>query len=427
MGGLGSDDRKEFDDGFDHRTITNGAGLPMARCVRYSRDLRTIMPNIRRSFGSKASSSRASGQFLPEPYKAPSWARSLQSVPEFRLRLGQFPTPIHRWLIPGAPQGTEVYIKREDWSGMDLGGNKVRKLEFLLADALSRECETVITIGGTQSNHCRSTAVASRLLGMDPHVILRRDGGDQDGGWDGNMLFMRLCDTDIHLVSRQEYGREGSDALLSTLSERLERDGRRPYSIPVGGSNALGTWGYVEFVEELLEQSRGLTGNKDGFFFDKIVLATGSGGTAAGIALGVDMCGIRGCTVDAYGVCDSPSYFYDQAAQITSDMGHSLGTAETISAGNLLRVTQAKGRGYAVSTPCELETVARIAGATGVSLDPVYSGKAVNAMLGSMRDSPDEWKDKRVLFVHTGGFIGMHAKIAQLKGIHNAGRVHNLL
>ena len=243
------------------------------------------------------------------PYTPPRFAQRLKPHPSSRCNLGQFPTPLHPFKLAGtcgipADVLGGMYIKRDDLTGMQLSGNKVRKLEFLLAEALERGCDSVITIGGIQSNHCRATAVAAKYVGLDPFLILRnsRTAADADPGLVGNLLVERLVGASIRQVTKEEYTRIGSLALLAQLERELVAEGRKPYVIPVGGSNALGTWGYLEFVRELRDQIEG-TG------VDDIVMACGSGGTTAGIALGCDLADL-GVAVHGYGVCDDPGYFY---------------------------------------------------------------------------------------------------------------------
>ncbi|KAL2478855.1 Bifunctional D-cysteine desulfhydrase/1-aminocyclopropane-1-carboxylate deaminase [Forsythia ovata] len=179
-----------------------------------------------------------------KPYVPPSWASHLNPIPSHIFSLGHFPTPIHKWNLPNLPKGTEVYIKRDDLSGMQLSGNKVRKLEFLLADAVAQGADCIITIGGIQSNHCRATAVAAKYLNLDCYVILRTSKVlmDKDPGLTGNLLVERLVGAHIDLVSKEEYSKVGSVALTDILKAKLLNEGRKPYVIPVGGSNSLGTW-----------------------------------------------------------------------------------------------------------------------------------------------------------------------------------------
>ncbi len=178
---------------------------------------------------------------VERPYRVPKWCDGvLPPPPHGRMRLGLFPTPVHRWHLPRLPQANDlqVFIKRDDLSGMQLSGNKVRKLEFLLAEAKANGHDCVITIGGVQSNHCRATAVASRYAGLDCHLILRnsRAAVDADPGLTGNLLVERLVGATVRQVSKEEYTRVGSVELCKQLSQDLsEREGLKPYVIPVGG------------------------------------------------------------------------------------------------------------------------------------------------------------------------------------------------
>ncbi|KAL6784352.1 hypothetical protein ACKKBG_A05805 [Auxenochlorella protothecoides x Auxenochlorella symbiontica] len=293
-----------------------------------------------------------------EAYTPPSWAAHLPNPPTQRLRLAVTPSLLHPWPLPGLPPGLELFIKRDDLTGMQLSGNKVRKLEFLLAKAKAEGHDSVITIGGIQSNHARATAVAARYCGLDSHLILRtsRLAADSDPGLVGNLLVERLVGAHIHTVTKEEYAAAGSRALTAQLERQLRGQGTNPYVIPVGGSNGLGTWGYLSFVEELRGQAADL-GLTD------IVLACGSGSTAAGIALGSHLAGL-GVRVHGYAVCDSEDYFY----AFIDDLLDQVAPAEArggAGARDLIRIAEAKGVGYGISTDEELATVLDAAQATG--------------------------------------------------------------
>jgi len=311
------------------------------------------------------------------------------------------------------PKGCEVYIKRDDLTGMQLSGNKVRKLEFLLAEAKAKGCDTIITIGGIQSNHCRATAVAARYVGLDTYLILRNSRAevDKDPGLVGNLLVERLVGANIVQVTKEEYTRIGSVELCRQLEQRLKEEGRKPYVIPVGGSNALGSWGYLNFVQEVSEQMEQMSTN-----FTDLVMACGSGGTTAGIGLGCHLAGLQ-TKIHAYGVCDTPQYFYEYCQELLDHMGGSRDALQGTGAEDLFEAIQAKGSGYAISTKEELACVKEVAERTGIVLDPVYSGKALHRFLLDLASKPAEWENKRVLFLHTGGLLGMYDKSDQLLSI----------
>ncbi|CAM6104479.1 unnamed protein product [Calypogeia fissa] len=347
--------------------------------------------------------------FTTEAYVPPAWASHLHPIPPSFTSLGIFPTPIHRWNLPGLPSGTEVWVKRDDLTGMQLSGNKVRKLEFLIADAKAQGADCVVTVGGIQSNHCRATAVAARYVGLDSYLILRtsRTVVDEDPGLTGNLLVERMIGANIELVTKEEYMKLGSVTLGNILLEKLKSEGRKPYFIPVGGSNSLGTWGYIEGIREIEQQLQ--EGKVKGVsHFDDIVMACGSGGTTAGLGLGSHLSSLKS-KVHAFAVCDDETYFYDFTKGLLD------GLAAGVSSRDVVEVKLAKGQGYAISTAEELEVVKDVAEATGVILDPVYSGKAVVGLLKDFKERPSYWEGRKVLFVHTGGLLGMFDKVDQLQ------------
>jgi D-cysteine desulfhydrase len=286
-----------------------------------------------------------------------------------------------------------------------------------MSKAKEKGHDSVITIGGIQSNHCRATAVAASYLGLKSHLILRmsRNEAEKDPRLTGNLLVSRMLGTSIHKVTKEEYVREGSVKLCEVLEARLESQGKRPYVIPVGGSNSLGTWGYLEAMREVQEQSIAAF-STDGYFTD-IAMACGSGGTSAGIALGARLSGMNQ-RVHAFAVCDDEDYFYSFTDGLITGLYESSVARDAIPLSrSLMRVSMAKGSGYAVSTREELEFVKSIAEATGVILDPVYSGKALFKMMNEIKANPEEWEGRKVLFFHTGGLLGLWDKEDQLMEI----------
>lgn len=289
---------------------------------------------------------------------------------------------------------------------MQLSGNKVRKLEFLLADAVAQGADCIITIGGIQSNHCRATAVAAKYLNLDCHLILRTSKVlvDKDPGLTGNLLVERLAGAHVQLMSKEEYAKLGSVTLTEILKEKLLKEGRKPYVVPVGGSNSLGTWGYIEAIREIEQQVHNAGGR---IKFDDVVVACGSGGTIAGLSLGSWLSTMK-MKVHAFSVCDEPNYFYD-FVQVLLD-----GIQAGVLSRDIVDIHNAKGLGYAMSTAEELNFVKEVATATGVVLDPVYSGKAAYRMMRDMAENPMKWEGRRVLFVHTGGLLGLFDKVDEM-------------
>lgn len=311
-----------------------------------------------------------------------------------------------------------------------MGGNKIRKLEFLLADAIKSDCDCVVTIGDEQSNHCRATASASRVVGMEPHLILRSSKDAADLGLVGNVLFDRVVGSQIYTCTPGEYGRIGSDELVSRLCQHLRKVDKKPYAIPVGGSNGLGSWGYINGVYELIAQWQTLLNDMSpgstAKSLDHIVFACGSGGTAAGISLGIALAtasytNVFGTKpmVHAIGVCDDEEYFYRFVSKIADQMGFLLpqsGKFESTEAfiRHHLKVHQGKGLGYARSTPEELDFVVQFARRTGIVLDPVYTGKALKNFFNFVEEHPNDFLGKTILFWHTGGGLGLFGKSSDL-------------
>lgn len=354
-----------------------------------------------------------------EVYTVPGWAAELRPPPAGRIPLGNLVTPIRRFAAPVLVEecGLDVWVKRDDATGFDVSGNKVRKLEFLLADAVSKGAARVVTIGGLKSNHCRATAVSASQIGLEPHVILRHPDPAADPGLDGNLGQARLAGARVRLVQPELYTRVGSDALVAELCARLDADTGNhgvSYPIPVGGSNWLGTWGYLQMVDEMLGQYAASAGQL-GALPDHIVVACGSGGTLAGIGLGVRLARLP-IRVTGVGVCDSPDYFYDQITAIATDLGVDLRAHGPVE--SWLSLIDGKGAGYSISTDAELGYIAETARRTGVVFDGAYSGKALYAFAQHARGHPDIYRrGQKLLFVHTGGGIsvgGLHDRFNAL-------------
>jgi D-cysteine desulfhydrase len=344
-----------------------------------------------------------------------------------RVHLVHGPTPLVRRAQLDGLLGVKLWIKRDDASGGAESGNKVRKLEFLLADALAKGCDTVLTCGGIQSNHARATAIACAQLGLRCALYLRHPegapggSGGADGGplgtrgdpthvatrrelpTTGNVLLDRLAGAEVHFVTRDEYAQRG--AVLESEAQRVERAGGKPYVIPEGGSNGLGALGYVEAMRELRAQmDLGIADAREPF--DEIVHACGSGGTAAGIALGAARHDVAR-RVRAVAVCDDAAYFERVVERIVRE---ARGYDPELGDPAALAVDEgSRGPGYAVMSEDQKKLLARVARASGVILDPVYTGKAMHA-LAEAAARGEIAKGARVLFVHTGGLPGLLAQ-----------------
>jgi len=217
------------------------------------------------------------------PYTPPPWTSHLNIIPKSKLNFLPFETPIYPWNLPQLSQinnNSKIYIKRDDFTGIETSGNKIRKLEFLLADAIEKGCDCVITIGALQSNHCRSTAAAAARVGLDCYLCLRHIPPIT---LESNYLLSRLCGAHIILFTPnmpKQLG--GNNKLLQIIKKQLEQQGKKPYVIPLGGSSALGSWGYIQATQEILQQIE-----KEKLKIDDLVVTAGSGGTLAGLAVGL--------------------------------------------------------------------------------------------------------------------------------------------
>ena len=312
-------------------------------------------------------------------YNPPSWISEFipqQFIPSTRINLGQLPTPIHRLNKQTLSGPYELWLKRDDLSSFDLTGNKVRKLEFLLADASQKGHDSVITIGGLQSNHARATAVAAKQIGLEPHLILRTPESPSDIDLTGNLLFNRLVGAHIHTVTPSIYAQIGSKSLTKQLQTQLITEkGLNPYIIPVGGSNNIGLFGYLECVHEILTSAA----SGETPFFDHIVFACGSGGTAMGLSLGFRLYELSTYykqlvnkhiipQIHAINVCDSPEYFYSHIEELTGELQLDIMTKKLGPIRSRLTVSSGVGVGYARSTDEELSFIRDFASTYGILL-----------------------------------------------------------
>ena len=311
--------------------------------------------------------------------------REIDSFP--RVSLGVFPTPIHKLENISRLLGTNIYIKRDDLTGLGLGGNKTRKLEFLLADAKERGAEIVFTTGGAQSNHAMLTAAAAGKLGMKAILILKKRGVT---GRLGNQLLEHLMGTDVRFVDTDDY------ADIYAEMDRVGRELGRPYyKIPCGGSNALGALGYVACAKEIRDQ---------GMHFDHLICAEGSGGTMAGVALGAKLF-LPGTTVHGMMVDTDP--FDEITPALMRETAELLEISPEITPQDY-PLRDMCGPGYAIASEAGNAAVSLMAAREGIFLDPVYTGKAFAGLLELAKEGAFAGTDN-ILFLHSGGAGGLFA------------------
>jgi D-cysteine desulfhydrase len=328
-----------------------------------------------------------------------------------RVRLANLPTRGH-WLRYGQtdrPRGDgerwKIWMKRDDHTGSELLGNKVRKLEYLMAEAVAEGATHVITCGGEQSNHARATAFAATQLGMKSLLILRTDDPEHPPGATGNILLDRLVGADISWISRPAW--RDRNRLLAEAAERVRRGGGRPYVVPEGGSNALGSWGYIRAIHELAEDLADIASPASPV---TVVYACGSGGTGAGLILGAKLFGLaeRGIRVAGVNVCDDRPYFVDVISGICGEAEARWQLGANVAPADIEILDGHVGRGYARSRPEELATLRDVCRSDGVVLDPVYTGKAFHGLVTELTADPGKL-GAAIAFVHTGGMFGLFA------------------
>jgi D-cysteine desulfhydrase len=317
-----------------------------------------------------------------------------------RVPLARLPTPVEPSPRLGAELGIDLLYKRDDLTGLELSGNKARKLEFLVAEAESLGADTLVTCGGVGSNHCRATAFAAAKRGLSSVVLLRVTDPARPPAVEGNTLLDRLAGAEVRYVSHDEYRRRTE--VMERVAVELRAAGRRPYVIPEGGSNALGSLGYVAAMAELREQlpaswrEGGLT----------IAYAVGSGGTGAGIELGLRVLGWKGARAVGFAVCNDARYFSVAISGICAEARQRWPELPEVPPEEVAIDDAFIGPGYALATDEGLDLIARVARKDGLLLDPVYTGKAMLGVAHRARQ-PGGLPAPRVVFLHSGGAFGL--------------------
>jgi len=316
----------------------------------------------------------------------------MKDIKDFdRISLGQLPTPLHKLENISKLLNTNVWIKRDDLIGVGLGGNKVRKLEFLLAEAKKEGAEVVFTTGGAQSNHAMLTAACALRLGMTPILLLKNEGVTDRLG---NQLLNHLMGVEVHFLDVESF-----DEIYDEMNKMGKALGKKYYKIPCGGSNALGSIGYVNCMKEIAEQEKAL-----GIKFDHVICTEGSGGTHAGVNLGSKLF-LPEAKVTAMTVDDSPfdeiTTEIERGAIKLLDLDIDLGKEE-------LTHIDCTGPGYALPSEEGNEAIKIMCQNEGIFLDPVYTGKAFGGLLKMSREGQFKETDN-VLFVFSGGAGGLFA------------------
>lgn len=318
------------------------------------------------------------------------------TIPE-RIILANLPTKIEKLeRISAQLQGPSIYIKRDDQTGTELSGNKIRKLEYCIREAIDQGCDTLITCGGIQSNHCRATAAAAAKLGLKAIVVLR--GHDPDT-YEGNLLLDHLLGAEVRWISSEDYRDHRMD-IMHTIADEVLAKGQQAYVIPEGASSGIGAFGYFSALQEIVQQEQEL-----GISFDAVIVAVGSGGTHGGLLLAQQLLPTSHRII-GINVCDDEDYFIKAITTVIEESAHYLDQSVTIPTEAIEIIDGYVGKGYAQSQPQELQCIKDLASLEGVILDPVYTGKAFYGLVEEIRKGT--FQDlQNILFIHTGGLYGL--------------------
>ncbi|MCP4180345.1 MAG: D-cysteine desulfhydrase family protein [bacterium] len=311
-----------------------------------------------------------------------------------KYSLGFFPTPLTELKrLSNYLGGPSLYIKRDDQTGLATGGNKTRKLEYLFADAIKNGCDTVITAGASQSNHCRQTAAAAAFSGLNCHLVL---GGNEPDDLTGNLLLDNLFNAKIHWTGSFRKGEK-----IPEIKKELINRGFNPYVIPYGGSNEIGALGFVNSLKELKEQTLSIS---NGFEFDYIVFASSSGGTHSGLAVGCKLFDVNstilGIGIDKGEAGDLP--FKEHIADLANKTAKLLSLSYNFNQNDFNLNQNYMGEGYGIVNKLDKDGIKLLAEQEGILTDPVYTGRAMGALIDLVRKNYFKSSDK-VLFWHTGG------------------------
>lgn len=323
-----------------------------------------------------------------------------------RLQLARLPTPVTRLERFSHNSDTRIWVKRDELTGTEVSGNKIRKLEFSLAEARDQGCNVIITCGGVQSNHCRATAVLGARLGFKVHLILR---GEKPETTDGNLLLDYLAGATIDFLPHSQWPKH--EQFANELQQRYASKRDKALFIPIGASDEIGLWGYIAACEELAADFE-----REQIQPDYIVCATGSGGTQGGLTVGSELFNLPG-KVAAFNVSDDANYF-DQ--KIRQDVTLWKQRYKVDFDDNNLVINTVEGYlgpGYGIAEPPVFQLIAQLARQEGLFLDPVYTGKAFYGMVQELEkgDAGQLPGAKDVLFVHTGGLFGVFPQQANFQ------------
>lgn len=317
-----------------------------------------------------------------------------------RLELAQLPTP----LVPldrlaAELGGADLWMKRDDLSGLEISGNKIRKLEYVVADALANDCDTIVTEGTCQSNHCRATAAVCAKLGLHAVLLFRPL---PPGAPQGNHLLDQLFGAETRTYTREQFSAEREQIIEDVLGE-LRQAGRMPRFTPAGASEPLGTWGYIRMMTELAEQLEEAEISEC-----DLVASISSGGTYAGMLLGKWLNGLENVHVHAVPVSDDVAYHQQNVLELCQQAAKDHHLDITIEPSMLSFIDGYVGEGYAIPYAEAIQTLQLLSHTEAIMLDPVYTSKGFHAFTAGVRGGKFG-KDRPAIYVHTGGIFSNFA------------------
>jgi D-cysteine desulfhydrase len=330
-----------------------------------------------------------------------------------RLPLAQLPTPIHPLARLSREVGKQIYIWRDDLTGCVESGNKVRKLEFLLAAAMDQGCDTVVTCGGPQSNHTRATSAMCRRLGLEVIILTAApDTFDRAGTPTGNWFLNEVFGADLRWIPQERFQQAGAvyDSLLAEVVKELRSAGKKPYVIPLGGSNEIGALGYRYGVAEMVQAWKAHSTAAP----DSLFCALGSGGTFVGLQWGLQEQGLATTSLYGVNVLGSREKAEKYREGVHAAVERTYGVKLDPTRASTLH--EYGGGGYAIASDEDLEFYLQLARLEGIVLDPCYTGKAFRGMLQELKQEPKKYGD-RILFLHSGGILGNFAYAAQFEKV----------
>jgi D-cysteine desulfhydrase len=316
-----------------------------------------------------------------------------------RISLANLPTRIEELnSLSKTLQGPSIWIKRDDLTGCATSGNKIRKLEFVIADALEHKADTLITCGWVNSNHARATAVIAKKMGMKSILLLR---GEKPSVMHGNLFLDGLVGADIRYLSPAEYERRYE--IIAEIVSELKKKNRVGYPIPAGATYPVGIWGYIKAAEEIKNQSPD---------FDAILVPVGTGGTYAGLFIGKKLFDLK---AEIYGVNveEDEDYYRERITEIIEEWNGSFHQPISYSREEIRIIDGYQGKGYSQFGRNEIEVIKLLARTEGIILDPVYTAKAMRGLIEEVKKGRFN-RNEKILFIHTGGIFGLLSRVEEM-------------